>query len=61
MSGFVPTELRKCGACNKDYVTAVLTEQEGDDLTVWEEPCPYCRTAPTKTARPREMGAARSR
>jgi hypothetical protein len=61
MTTFVPTELRKCGACKKDYVTALLTEQEGDDLTVWEEPCPYCRTVPTPTARHREMGAAGSR
>ncbi len=47
MTGFVPTELRVCSACKKDYVTAVVTEEDGGELTVWEEPCPYCRVAPT--------------
>jgi hypothetical protein len=47
MTGFVPTELRVCSACKKDYVTAVVTEEDGGEPTVWEEPCPYCRVAPT--------------
>ncbi|MGI8800863.1 MAG: hypothetical protein ACR2KV_01640 [Solirubrobacteraceae bacterium] len=59
MTTFVPTELRRCEACKKDYVTALVTEQHGDELTRWEEPCPYCRTAPT-TAR-REMGRVAQR
>jgi len=46
MTVFVPTELRKCEACKKDYVTALAAEEEGGVLTPWEEPCPYCRTAP---------------
>ncbi len=57
MTGFVPTELRRCAECKKDYVTARVTEQHGEELTVWEEPCPYCRTAP---AADRELGAVRS-
>jgi hypothetical protein len=46
MTVFVPTELRKCGACKKDYVTALVAEVEDGVLAPWEEPCPYCRTAP---------------
>jgi hypothetical protein len=46
MTVFVPTELRKCGACKKDYVTALVAEQEDGVLAPWEEPCPYCRTMP---------------
>jgi hypothetical protein len=60
MTEFVPTELRRCGECRKDYVTAILTEERGEGQTVWEEPCPYCRAAPTRVVRQREMGAARA-
>ncbi len=60
-TGLVPTELRRCAACSKDYVTALLTEQEGDELTVWEEPCPYCRVLPADVERRRSVGAAASR
>jgi hypothetical protein len=59
MTTFIPTELRICGACGKDYVTAVVTEQEGEELTRWEEPCPYCRVAPAE-AGCRSLGAVAS-
>jgi hypothetical protein len=63
MTTFVPTELRICGACGKDYVTALVTEEEGEELTRWEEPCPYCRVAPADVATEarRRVGAAGSR
>ncbi|MEA2298022.1 MAG: hypothetical protein QOF77_958 [Solirubrobacteraceae bacterium] len=61
MTAFVPTELRRCAACKKDYVTALVTEQQDGELTIWEEPCPYCRTEPAAAAGHREMGAAGSR
>jgi hypothetical protein len=50
MTVFVPIELRRCGACRNDYVTALVAEQEDGVLAPWEEPCPYCRTAAVAAA-----------
>jgi hypothetical protein len=62
MTGFVPTELRVCGACKKDYVTAlVVADEDGEELTSWEEPCPYCRVAPAASAARRPLVGAGGR
>ncbi len=61
MTAFIPTELRICGSCGKDYVTALVTEEDGEELTRWEEPCPYCRVAPSEAAGHRRLGAIGSR
>lgn len=60
MTTLVPTELRRCGACHKDYVTALVAEEANGELTPWEEPCPYCRTAPAAAER-REQRTAVAR